>query len=82
MNKPPHNLIKDVYDSFSAEERALDALSNWLGENFSVRLASTFQHRAEALRGSYRTAVYEIINLAREAEDIKAYYKKSGATYE
>jgi len=79
MSNPPNDLIKAVYEAHAAEEKALDALSNWLSENFSVRLASTFQHRAEALRGSYRTALYEIVNLAREVEDIKAYYKRLGA---
>jgi len=79
MNNTPSDLIKAMYAAQEAEEKALNELSTWLSYNFNNRLAVTFQNRAEALRSKYRSAVYDVIELTREAEDIKAYYKRLGA---
>jgi hypothetical protein len=82
MNNPPNDLIKAVYDAQAAEEHALNALSIWLGTNFSNNLAYTFQQRVETLRGNYRSALYDVVNLAREVENIKSYYKRLGSLNE
>jgi len=34
------------------------------------------------LRGSYRSAIYDMVSMAREAENIKAHYKRLGSLNE